>query len=225
VVSAKSFDYTEYLVDMILNDDSTVDISETLTYKFTGEFKGVSRQITLIDRERESTCNMEGYTCGGFDNLTITGVYDQNGNDVTSDVSIYEEENEDTGNRYLTLKWVVWPDGHVFNGETFSWVIRYKVYGSIGWIGTNYKSADPYLYWNALPEDRGGIIQSAKVNIHLPEYVIAEEDRFTLYTDDVYTYNYDSSANTIYVSASSLPSYGSFTIAYRLPRGSITQPG
>ncbi len=224
-VKAKaSLSYPEYKVDMIVNEDSTVDITESLTYKFVGEYHGVIRQITLDDRERASVCSQEGYTCGGFDNLTITGVFDQNGKDVTDQVEIYEEEVEDSSTRYLTLKWVVWPDGYVFNNQEFTWVIKYRVYGSIGWIGTKYATAEPYLYWNALPEDRGGLVQTAKVNITLPTGVNAEEERFTLYTDDVPTYDYEDFGNKISISADNLSSYGNFTVAYRLNRGSIIQP-
>jgi hypothetical protein len=225
-VSAKTFTYPSYNVDIVVNEDSTVDVNETLTYKFTGsDFHGVIRQITLDSRENSDYCRNADYTCGGFDNLSLTGVYDSSGTLVpVGQYETYIEDNEDAGKTYFTIKWTLWPNGKTFQGENFTWSIRYRLYGSLGWIGTSRTVAVPYLYWNVLPEEKGGAVDRTTVTITLPTGVQATTAKLAVYSDKNISYDAQAQENKITISSENLSSYSEFTVAYELPRDSIQRP-
>ena len=67
-----SFENMEVVFDV--NKDSTMDVSEKVTYKFNGEFSILERTIPLQDYENTQRCKSDAtLQCGGFDALKITG--------------------------------------------------------------------------------------------------------------------------------------------------------
>jgi uncharacterized membrane protein YgcG len=222
--SALSLSYPRYDVDIVVNQDSTVDVTETMTVRFVGTARGVLRNITLENRSRD--CSSTGRTCGGFERLALLGVYDTNGDLVSP--SLYEmgiEEDEDTEIKTFNIKWVVWDEGKLFSGtEDFTWTVKYRLYGSIGFIGETEQAKIPYLYWNALPENRGGVVDRTKINIAFPPDVNANSDRLEVFADGIVSYDYIVDENRLTISAEDLLSTGNFTVIYELPRNSIDKP-
>lgn len=223
---ALSLSYPHYDVHIDVNKDSTVDVTETLTIRFVGEAHGVLRNITLENRTRDQLCSAQAFTCGGFERLALLGVYDTDGKLVPQ--SAYEmgvESDEDSGIDSFNIKWTVWPDGKVFTGtEDFTWSVKYRLFGSIGFIGRTTQAALPYLYWNALPENRGGAVDAANITITLPTDVQAEGDKLQVYEDGGQLYNYEVNANQIIITTEDLFSSSNFTVAYEFPRTAIDRP-
>jgi hypothetical protein len=223
---AASFTYPHYDVDITVNQDSTVDVTETLTYNFVGTYHGVTRDITLSDAAKERRCVTTGLTCGGFERIALIGLYGPDGRAVTKDqYELSETTNEDTDQRYYSIKWTVWPQGKTFGGgEDFTWTIKYRLYGSLGWIGQSTETANPYLYWNMLPENRGGSVDSSRMTINFPDSVTPNKSTLEVYADYSQPYTAITSGRSLVINTSDLPSYSNFTVAYKLPIGSILRP-
>lgn len=226
-VEAKSFYYPNYDVTIDINKDSTFDVTEKLTYRFTGEFQGVIAQIKLSDPVRDRRyCTSNDYTCGGIGRIALVGVYDGDGKQVDpSKYQLYTEKDEDTEIEYFTIKWEVWPGGKNFSGtgEDFTWSFKYRLYDTLGWIGNNAKQ--PYLYWNALAEERGGEIEKGQVIINFPNDVKPLTNTLEVLTDYFVKYSVKASGNKLTVDVSDVSASGNFTVAYGLPIGSIIVPG
>lgn len=222
-VAARSLTYPKYEVNIDVNSDSTVDVEEKASVVFSGEYQGVIRGITLENPSIARRCQLSGDTCGGFERIALIGVYDSQGSKVDpSKYEVYEQENEDTGQRYYVIKWTVWPGGKYHNGsDTFVWSLKYRLYGSIGWIGTS--TLSPQIYWNAIPEDRGGGIEDLEININLPNDATADSRYLSTY-DETYAAQVAEYGNSIRISDSNVSAYGNYTIAYELPVSSIQQP-
>lgn len=223
---ARTQTYELYSVVMDVNEDSTVDITERVRITFDGEYRGVLRQITLDNRSRADLCNSAGRTCGGFERIALIGVYDEDGRQLDPreyDLGIVTDT--DTGSSYYEIKWEVWPGGQFHNDLEFEWTVKYRVYGSLGWIGSDPTTANPYLYWNALPEYRGGSVRVAEVIVNFPNGTRVDKDDLELFTN-ISGLNYvtDQQRSSVAIGAQNLPSYGDFTIAYPIPRSAIDRP-
>ncbi|MCA9379274.1 DUF2207 domain-containing protein, partial [Candidatus Dojkabacteria bacterium] len=223
-VSARSLSYSKYEVNIDVSSDSTVDVEEKMDVVFSGSYQGVIRGITLENPSVTRRCQVAGYTCGGFERIALIGVYDSNGQKLDpSQYELYEQEDEDTGERYYVIKWTVWPGGRNFAGsEVFRWSLKYRLYGSLGWIGSG-TNLSPYLYWNALPENRGGSVDDLEININLPSGVIAKGSSLQTYGDSSYGF-VTQYRNTLTITDSNITSYGDYTIAYQLPTDAVERP-
>ncbi len=223
-VQARSFTYPSYDVDIQINEDSTVDVTETLTYKFDGEFRGVFRQITLDDQQRNRQCASSGLVCGGFERIALLGVYDENGKKLDPDeYQLGVVTDEDAGTSYYEIKWEVWPGGKVHNGTEFTWQVKYRLYGSLGWFGTE-TNQKPVFYWNALPSNRGSTIDSSKITIGFPKYYKPSLDSFTFYTNGYSDYSDRIVGNTLEINLSDLNYYSDATVSYQFERDVIEYP-
>lgn len=224
-VEARSFYYPNYDVTIDINKDSTFDVTEKLTYRFSGEYHGVIAQIKLSDPARDSYCIQNDLTCGGIGRIALLGVYDAEGRQLApNEYQLYTEEDEDTGVKYFTVKWELWPQGKNFSGnEDFTWSFKYRLYDTLGWIGTTTKQ--PYLYWNALAEERGGQIETGHIFINFPSDVQPLKNSLEVFTDYYVNYSVVANQNKLIVEVNDMSASGNFTIAYGLPRGTITVPG
>lgn len=128
-VEARSLDYPSYDVDIVVEKNSVVTVTEKLTIRFNGEYQGVLADIPLRNPQRDRECERRGKACGGFDSIALLGVYDANGALVDRknyEVSTYEDE--DTEVEYFSIRWTVWPGGKNFAGnETFTWSFKYRL--------------------------------------------------------------------------------------------------
>lgn len=220
IAEARSFYYPDYRVTIEINEDSTFDVTERLTYLFTGEYRGVRAQIKLADPNRDQYCLQNGLTCGGIGRIALLGVFDAEGKQLSADqYSLYTEVDEDTEISYFTIERELWPDGREFDGtEPVVFEFKYRLYGSLGWINER-----PYFYWNALAEERGGQIKSGRVDIVFPK--TPDLDLLEVYSSSTIYYDAAQQGKTITIEVENVPSVGDLTVAYDLSAIGISQPG
>ena len=204
-------------VDIKMNKDSTMDVSEEITYNLTGVIHEVYRDITLVDKQTLQYCQQYEYTqCGGFEFFTVTGVLDNNGNPLSENQ--YRVEPITTGSKdQIEVAWRFAPKGRDFSGENFKWTVKYKVYGSLGYF------ADYDLfYWNALPEERTSSIKKSVINISFPSDISFSIDNLEV-LGGTYTFNYDysDSTNTLVLDSQNVAPYEDFTVLLKIPKGVI----
>lgn len=213
---AKSYTFKDYNVDINIREDSVMEVEETLTYNFQGNFRGVFRDITLTDFENLKYCQTTPEAqCGGFDRLEITEVKDSEGKVLTQ--SAYTTEtyyNEDAGENRIKVTWVFSETGKDFNGEDFKFSVKYLVYGGIG-------EFDDYdlFYWNTLPPERESSIDSAIVRINLPDKIQFNPEDHKVFGDIIYNYEYDEASRSLILKANDISTYDDFTVMWKLPKG------
>lgn len=221
-VFARSLEYSEYVVDINVDKDSTFTVRETQKIIFNGEYEGVIRGITLSNPGRDSRCYLENLRCGGFEFLGLVGVYNEDGSPV--DPKRYEVgiiEDEDTGKRYYQIKYYVWPGGKFHTNEEFTWSFEYKLFG-----GLDFDNEYGYLYWNAIPEDLAGPIEEAEVNINLPAGTSARESDLSVYTLNDQIFNFTTLGNRVKLQGKGLDFYtGAVTVEYRISKQYVDEHG
>lgn len=221
-VLAVSFSYTNYDVDITINEDSSFRVLEKATYAFYGEAHGLRRDITLTDPARDRYCtNSTDISCGGFEKLIFNGVYDKNGDEI-SGINYYDVYDENTGKTSTRIEWEVWPEGKYLNGDEITWQIDYTVLGGVKWFEELNQSV---FYWNTLPEDRGGVTGSSVITIKFPDSTKINTQNFTLY-DPTYVVNrtVDPLTNSIVITSKNLGAYSDFTVSYEFGENEIERP-
>jgi len=215
-VSAKSYFYQDYQVDIFINKDSTFDVVEKQIFRLDGNFGYFYR-----DLKRKK-----------LDHFSDIEILDETENPISKEaLKIYWQGDE---------KHIQWNfPRRDFHNETKGWIIRYKVNGGLGF----YKDHDE-LYWNVIPEDRKVEIKKLKTVIHLPEeikknnlfgYLYTETGNWKLYFDKGSGGFSTSKSNfvgnwylkdnqTIIFNVENIPPYSNFTIAIGWPKGIVERP-
>lgn len=222
-VSAKSYKNTLYTIDYFINEDSTVEVKEKIEFEFDGEFYEVSRWITLEDDIAYERCQSDPLLqCGGFDFLYLQNVYGNN--DRLLDESEYSVKvgEQYVGNSYEDVVNVIYefaPNGQFFDQEEFSWGLDYKTYGSLGFF-------DDYIffYWDTA-SNRAEQIDEMVVTINFPDEVtIDAPNDLVIYGDTDYFYTLEPT-KLIIEPEGPIATYDDYTIALKLPRDLVTEPG
>ncbi len=216
----KSFVYPNIDVDVVLNKDSTMDVTETLTYRFNGTFHGVFREITLENFINKDKCKQNAVLqCGGFEFLIVTDVLDGNGQSIKGKYKEFDTSDNSILQRRHRVEWEFSPNGRYFNNETFSWTIKYKVFGSLGY----FEDYDLF-YWNALFEDRDEIVEHFNFDLHLPANIVYKSDEMQVLGSGFdYTTTYDSAAHTLNIKSDNVPGNNDYTVLMKLPKGLIDE--
>ncbi|MDD3646964.1 MAG: DUF2207 domain-containing protein [Candidatus Dojkabacteria bacterium] len=218
-VHAESLSIENYDVDVTINQDSTFDVSETITYRATGEYHRIWREITLEDYDAALRCEEQSnLQCGGFSYIAVTGVYDGQGNRLPDSAYSLEKVASSYEDR-LKILWEYAPSGRTFNNELFTWTVEYKVYGGLGYF-------DDYdlFYWDVFYPDRDYQVKKGSLAIHFTEDInFADEDLKLFYNTFSYNYeyDYDDSTNTLEVWIENLPSYEQVTTLLKFPKGIV----
>lgn len=216
-----SYYFDQYDVRVVVNEDSTFDVTEILTYRFSGEFHRVNRGITLENKTNLDKCRQDpSLQCGGFSYLTLLGVYNEDGDEVPESELSFERTSYDYGDE-MSIEWEFAPDGRNFNDELFVWEIKYRVYGGLGYF-------DDYdmFYWNTFPSDRSVDIEEGNFEINFPEDIDFEkEDLETFYYSEAYEflYEYEEDDQTLYMSVEDLAPYEEFTVLLKYPKGIVDE--
>lgn len=226
MVEAQSRVYTidNYNVEMRVNADSTMDVTEELNYTFNGEFNGMFREITLEDSANQALClQNNALQCGGFDFIKLKSVF-VDGQAVPEgryQTEIVTKSGEDR----FRVQFRFDPDDTVvLHNEKHSFKITYSVLGSIGFF------ADYSLfYWNLIFSDRDVTVDNAQVKIIYPAEVNLSRENTTVITGlspRNYTQNPASGATreVVYTTQQVTP-YVDFTVLQKIPLGIIKQPG
>jgi hypothetical protein len=224
VLAAQSGTYESYNVDVVINKDSSFDVTETVTNTFTGTFHYITRGITLTDSATTQYCQSNpAAQCGGFDYLTILGVYDGNGTKVPD--SEYTLQNVDqNGVNQMLITWNFAPNGQVFNNEIFKYAIKYRVFGGLG-----YFSDYNLFYWNMLPENRPAAIKQTTSTITFPAPVNFTQSALRVLNgvDSAsfdYSYAYNKATNTITLSSQNIAPDQNYTVLAQFPKNIVDQP-
>lgn len=217
-LKALTFEYPEYNVDISINKDSSFKVTEKAVYIVNGEFHGLRRDLTLSDPRRDTRCTTtSNLYCGGFDRVVVNSVKDLKGNDITDIVRLYKVSDEDTSIESLRFEWEIFPNGQEINGEMFGWILEYTIYGGI----INAENI-PYFYWNALPENRNGIVKDSKIRITLPNGAVYRRDNLQVFSSLDFLLSNDT---PITLNLKNLPAFAPFTVAYKFEPGEINLPG
>ncbi|MBN1331443.1 DUF2207 domain-containing protein [Candidatus Dojkabacteria bacterium] len=215
---AKDYSFENFEVEIDVNQDSTMDITEKVTYRFTGEFSVLERGITLEDYENVRLCQSDpSLQCGGFDTLQITGSK-YNGVEVpVSDLDLFITTGY--SERTQNIEYAFGPK--TFNGDEVTWEISYTVFGGLGF----FEDEDYVLfYWNTLPEQRTKDFKKAEVTINFPDDIAIVEDDFDV-VGFVGNYNYEINPDNLVLSVENMAVYEDFTVLLKLPYDSVDEPG
>ncbi|MFC1780565.1 DUF2207 family protein [Patescibacteria group bacterium] len=210
-----------YDVEVTVNSDSTFDVAETISYRATGEFHRIWREITLEDYSAVEKCHSDAsLQCGGFSYITVTGVYDEDGSKLPENAYSLSEVYS-SGEDRLKILWEYAPEGRDFRNELFTWTVEYKVYGGLGYF-------DDYdlFYWDVFYPDREYRVKDASFNITFPEDINFTNDDlkvFYLYNQYDFNYEYFDSSNTLYITATNLAPYENFTVLLKFPKNIIQE--
>lgn len=220
-VSAQSGSYEQYNVDVVVNDDSSMDVTETVITRWLGEFHFVNRDLTLSNRANLQKCQTDStLQCGGFSYVKITGVFDGDGNQVPSNELEMSTSNDSVAD-YLTVKWTFAPNGKNFDNEQFKYSIKYKVFGGLGYF-SNYD----LFYWNMLPDNRPSSIDSSMMQIIFPKKITFDLSDLKVLSNETggilkHTTSFNNDLNTITVNTTNVPISYDFTVMYKFPKNII----
>ncbi len=174
--------YKNYSIDNLdikidINKDSSVNISETLTYTFNDEMNGMFREITLTDDKALKICQSDpNAQCGGFDLINIDSVF-VNEKEIPDDR--YKIINIDKNNESRLRVEYKFDNAPVkIYNKTYTFQVNYTVLGSIAFFNENqlnqlYDNTDQYalFYWDAIFPDRDKNIENAQITINYPGIV------------------------------------------------------
>lgn len=220
--NAGYFSIEQYDVDIDINKDSSFKVRETIQYRFSGEFHRVNRGITLRDFEAEEFCqNSSTSQCGGFDHITLLGVYDSQERLVPNEELSIEEVDKGYGEE-LEIIWEFASDGEYFNSDEFTWIIEYEVNGGIGFF-------DDYdlFYWDVFPPYRSVEIEKGSMTISFPGDIEFTDEKFQVlrdYYEFEYTRSYNDNNNTLALQTEDLPRSEPFTVMVKMPKEILLQP-
>ncbi|MBN2016309.1 DUF2207 domain-containing protein [Candidatus Dojkabacteria bacterium] len=210
-----------YDVSVVVNADSTFDVSETISYRATGEFHRIYREITLEDKDAVEKCHANpALQCGGFSYITVTGVYDSKGRKLDENEYTLQEVSYSVEDR-LKIEWEYAPEGRKFNNDLFTWTVEYKVYGGLGY----FEDYDMF-YWDVFYPDREYIIESASFDITFPDDIDYKDSNLRVFAGiGEYTYNsdYDGYRHELSLTAENLLAYEDFTVLLKFPKGIIEE--
>lgn len=232
---SRSFVYESIDVTIDQNADSTMDVTEVLTYRFNGIYHAIVRDIRLISETQLQRCKENEFLqCGGFETLDLLEVRDNDGNLLkaakTEDIS-YTDEGQAfaTPDKYMLLTktdgdeklfgitWVFSEEGIDFNDESMSITLKYKVFGA-----PNYYDDHDLLYWNAIWDKRDALVENARVTLNYPGPVDTSSLSLSIpgHGND---YNVETSngGTSVIISKENLLDGENLTVLQKLPKGMI----
>lgn len=220
---SRSLLYDRYDVDIEVAADSTVIVTEKMDVVMNGKWRGVQRGILLENPRCTSDIARSGFNCGGFETIQLLEVTLDgrvlNSNEFEQGV----EELEEDGPDYFVIRHQIWPgEGQFVTNQRVRWSVKYKLYGSLGVL----RDKGMLLYWNVLPEDRGGRISKSHIEVTLPAGHNALRRNFNFYyTGTVSPQALRFLGNRFSFDLQDLPNNDEgATIEYLIDDGSVLQP-
>lgn len=233
----RSYHFKEIDVNIDVNEDSTMDVNEKLTYTFNGKYHAVVRSILLDDDENVQACkNNPALQCGGFEYIKINSVKGQQkelspaksgdtrvnseGRTVADPEFYIVQIDNKGGNRYMNVTWVFSEPGINFDNQLLEFEIDYTVFGSLGYF-------DDYdlFYWNAIFHERDTGVRDAFVTINSPQPITANSDNFSTpgTPSSKYTIDYSNAGKSMTIHSRLLLPYEGMTILLKYPKGVIQE--
>lgn len=219
-VSAQTKNYTLDQLDVKIqvNKDSTMDISEKLSYTFNDEMNGMFREITLEDKDKLDRCREnEELLCGGFTFIQINKVL-VNGEEVEE--GRYEIFEKYVGSeKRLRVQYAFDNAPISLSNEKYTFQVDYTVLGGLGF----FEEYDLF-YWNTIFPDRDKSIAKTNVEITYPGKVsLAKADSQVLSTGGQ-EYEYEQVGNLVKYRTVNIPPHMDFTVIQKVPKGMVMEP-
>lgn len=192
--SAKSYYYSDYKVDIYINEDSTVKVEEEMTLNFQGKFSYVYRGLIYKD----------------LDYITDVFVKDEDTGEYLSEGYGVGQYSVDESSSHQKITWYIDAENE---GHTF--VLSYVMHGVIG-----YQKNWDELYYNAIFYDREVLVENVLVNVYLPKETDGEI-KTALYADSEISNHETVDKKTAKFTGTSLPPYSNFTIVVGWPKGIV----
>lgn len=227
-------EFDSYNVNIDVNQDSTMVVTEEINYLLTGTWHALYRDITLEDKELVTQCRENvNLQCGGFEFINVNEVYgdgtklelaregdyrsDSAGHVITDANQFAAYTYQGVDKNFLRVQWVFAEDGRQFNKQPVTLKVKYTVYGGIGYF-------DDYdlFYWNTLPEIRDSIINSADININFPKDTKYSPENFTIPGQN-FTVEVTNKNKTLHIHRDLILPYEAFTVLYRFSKGIVDQ--
>lgn len=206
----KSYYYKSFDVDITVQKDSSFNVEERQLYSYVGNFNKGYRNIPFKDISSISSIEvLDGQT--GMPLKYSSKTLDKTSSDSWGKYTYYKSNGEMIIEWYYDLK----DTDHL-------WVLRYKVYGGIGY----YKDYDE-VYWNIFT-NYDVPINSSTVYINLPANSFLTSDlRSAVYTSDANNnpqkWYKDSDQKIDYFTAGPFSPKQSFTVSLGWPKGLLNQ--
>ncbi|GIW58779.1 MAG: hypothetical protein KatS3mg086_064 [Candidatus Dojkabacteria bacterium] len=230
VKAAPRIDYPSYEVFITINENSTVLVEERITQRFNGVSNGVRRDLTLYDKQKERFCEQNNLTCGGFSRVVPLGAFNANGKKLDSSDGFRTYKIKEGESEYLRFEWQIWNEEYQ-NNTIVNWSVKYLLFGSINWLEAGGISQNksgslhPYFYWNTIPEQRAGKIETTVVQIKFPDQVDFNPNQLEVFTDYDFNQVFDKEISTLrFILQKNIGSYGDFTVAYEFNEDEILKP-
>ncbi len=202
----RSWDFERFDVEVTVNGDSSYDVRETQVANFRGGWTHLTRSLSTEPAY-------------GFDGRTY-------GHVRYHDIQVYGLD----GQPYDPLLWSAESDG---GGKTVridfdardeqrGWIVSYRITGA-----TIFAQDYDRLYWDTVPLDRDVAIASSTTTVHLPPGTDMSGVAATEYLDIANPpASYDSGldGDTLWWHVERIPSYTTFTIDVRFPKGTVSKP-
>ena len=185
-ISALSWYYPEYSVDITINKDTTFNVREFSKLVFTGNLNGLRRDITLKNDLNQRKCESDiSFTCGGFEFIKIKSV-EVDGKILNDDEYKIYSFTDENGSDYIRIEHRLFPEEKEVFSEEHIWIIDYTVYGGIRELKNYSEEKVPFFYWNLLPENKGSYVELSEININFPSDIVLNKDKTRL----LYNKNY-----------------------------------
>jgi uncharacterized membrane protein len=201
----KSFRYKEWDVDVVVNEDSTLEVTENYDEQITGEYTGRYRDL------------MYGDNILNFSDFRVSedGVPDKVGTVVKGTVNepgLFSATDYKNSSGYVEVLWSF----HAKDEEK-KFTLKYKVDGGFYY----YTDADK-LEWKAVSEVREQPIDSVKVTVHLPKDLALKKADIGLNADGDSPTMKQTDKRTVVFTGKNLGANTKFWAGIRFPKGYLT---
>ncbi len=202
----KDYRYTKWDVDVTVNKNSTLDVVETITQKFDGDFTGSYRDIYYGDNVLS------------FSDVSVS----ENGVPYNQGVVIRGSVNNPglfsaTDYKYSNPPYVEILYSFSALNEEKTFVVSYKVNG-----GFYYYDKTDQMEWKAIAEIRDKPIDDVTVTVHLPEDITLKEDQIGLNASGRDLTKKQISQKTLRFTGTDFGPNTRFWVGVEFPKGYIT---
>jgi len=203
---AKDYNYPLVDIEYVVNADSTVDVTERMTFNFEGTFNYVHKVI--LKR--------------GTSAITDVKVFDEEtGKELRFSSQRLDETDSSSWGSYCVLSRgtdsvdVYWY--YNLTDTTHTWDIKYKLHGAISFL-----SDKDELYWDAIGNGYEKNINEAKVTVRIPEGANINELQFASYGNESASGRIIDSQTFVFDEYNLSPKEV-FTVAAGWPKGLVSQ--
>jgi uncharacterized membrane protein len=198
----KSFRYKEWNVDIVVNKDSTLNVTETHKEAVNGQWYGRYRNLYFGD-------NVLDYA----DIFISEGAQEYRRGFIAkgsvNEPFVYGYYDRRPANDYIEILWSI----RAYN-EDKTFTLKYKVNG-----GFYYYANGDKMQWKAVSENRDQSIDSVKVVVHLPESIELKKSDIGLSADGDSLTMKQTDKRTVVYKGKDLGPNTKFWVGVRFPKG------